>query len=208
MKKIGIYKIENVVNNKYYIGSSNDIDIRWTAHKRAKEKGNLLHRSIKKHGIQDFYFEVLEECAEADLLNIEQQYLDIAFLMPHMIYNTNPLAACPPNGKRGKYSAEHCANISAAKKGKKLGKQSKERSAEHCAKISAAKTGKKQSAEHCAKKSAANKDYTIYSFNNINTGEVFTGIQYDFYTKYNLNIGNVNALIKGKIKSVKGWVLI
>lgn len=199
--KIGIYKIENVVNGKYYIGSSNDIYRRWNEHKRAKEKGNLLHRSIKKHGLSDFYFEVLEECAEADLLKIEQQYLDIAFLMPHMIYNRNPLADRPPNRKGKKRSAESRAKISAANKGKK-------HSAESCANMSAAKTGKKQSAETCAKISAAQKDYTIYSFRNINTGEVFTGIQYDFYTKYNLNIGNVNALIKGKIKSAKGWVLV
>lgn len=205
MTKCGIYKIENVVNNKYYIGSSRDIDRRWSAHKRAKEKGNLLHRAIKKHGLSDFYFEVLEECREEDLLKIEQQYLDIAFLMPHMIYNTNPLAACPPSQKGTKLSAEQCVRISVMWKGKKRGKQSKE----HRAKLAAAKIGKtsnmkgkKHSAETCVILSNRQKDYTIYSFKNINTGEVFTGIQYDFYTKFGLRQSKVNDLIKGNTKSI------
>ena len=53
--------------------------------------------------------------------------------------------------KGRKFSAEHCANISAAAKGRKK----RPRSAEHCAKISAAQRGKPKSAEHCAKMSAA-----------------------------------------------------
>ena len=31
---IGIYKIENIINNKVYIGSSNNIERRWKEHKR------------------------------------------------------------------------------------------------------------------------------------------------------------------------------
>jgi group I intron endonuclease len=181
--KCGIYKIENVVDNKYYIGSSNNIDRRWKQHKLSMER-SYLHHAIKKYGLTDFHFEVLEECAEKDLLKIEQQYLDIAFLLPHMIYNINPLAACPPNWK------------------------GKKRSAESRAKISAANKGKKHSAESCANMSLGMKCKTIHSFRNINTGETYTGILYDFYTKYNLNTGNVSGLIKGKHKSVKGWALV
>lgn len=151
----GIYKIENVVNNKYYIGSSIDIKHRWTQHKRAKDKSSYIQRAIKKHGLQDFIFEVLEECGEEDLLKIEQQYLDIAFLMPNMIYNTNPLAACPPNWKGRKRSAEQCAKLSVMWKGKKRGKQSKE----HRAKLSTSQKGKKKSAETCVKMSASKTEY-------------------------------------------------
>ena len=69
----GIYKIENVVNNKYYIGSSIDIKHRWTQHKRAKDKSSYIQRAIKKHGLQDFIFEVLEIC-EIELLSIREIY--------------------------------------------------------------------------------------------------------------------------------------
>ena len=30
MKKIGVYRIVNKVNDKYYVGSSEDIDRRWS----------------------------------------------------------------------------------------------------------------------------------------------------------------------------------
>lgn len=230
MTKCGIYKIENVVNNKYYIGSSKNIDKRWTAHKRAKDKSSYLHHAIKKHGIADFHFEMLEECGEEELLKIEQEYLDIAFLMPNMIYNTNRLAAAPPNWKGKKRSAENIANIVKSKTGKKqpnisaakIGKKQPNISAalnnpEVKAKISAAWKGKKRppfSMEHRVRLSISHKGHipsnrslVIYSFKNVN-GEVFTGTPYDFYSKYNLHQGHINALVKGKHKSVKGWILI
>ena len=49
---------------------------------------------------------------------------------------------------------------------------------------------------------------TIYKFQNIKTNEIFEGIQFDFYTKYNLSNGNLANVIGGKRKSVKGWILI
>lgn len=65
------------------------------------------------------------------------------------------------------------------------------------------------------KKSAAVKgknnpkyDTTIYKFRNKNTGEEFSGTQYDFRTKYDLDQGNVYKLIKGRINHHKKWILL
>lgn len=55
------------------------------------------------------------------------------------------------------------------------------------------------------------KDYCpdIYTFKNLNTNELFTGTRCDFYTKYGFtNLKHhVKALVLGKRKSVKGWVI-
>lgn len=63
---VGIYKITNKINNKCYIGQSRDIDRRWRAH-RAASLDYPLYRAFKKYGINNFLFEVLEECPISDL---------------------------------------------------------------------------------------------------------------------------------------------
>lgn len=40
-KIIGIYKIQNILNDKVYIGSSIDINRRWTTHKRMSKSQKL-----------------------------------------------------------------------------------------------------------------------------------------------------------------------
>jgi group I intron endonuclease len=60
MKKCGIYQIKCNITNKIYIGHSIDIERRWNQHKYGK--GNLLLRNaIKKYGIDNFEFTILEE---------------------------------------------------------------------------------------------------------------------------------------------------
>ena len=82
MDKIcGIYKITNQLNNKPYIGQSIDIARRWSEHKsRAFEKNancyyNPLYCAIRKYGINNFKFEVIEECLVEDLNEREKYYI-------------------------------------------------------------------------------------------------------------------------------------
>ena len=73
----GIYKITNLLNNKSYIGQSTFIEKRWSEEKRNKNNGKTLTNAINKYGIENFKFEILEEC-EQDLLNEkEQQYINL-----------------------------------------------------------------------------------------------------------------------------------
>ena len=70
---VGIYKIQNLLNNKVYVGQSNDILRRWRDHKTNAFNLNdhnyntHLYRSIRKYGLQNFSFEVLEECSTSEL---------------------------------------------------------------------------------------------------------------------------------------------
>lgn len=69
---VGIYKITNKINNKCYIGQSVDIQQRWSKHLSAFNGEHTpdykIYRAFEKYGLQNFTFEVIEEC--------EQQHLD------------------------------------------------------------------------------------------------------------------------------------
>lgn len=73
---IGIYKITNLINNKIYIGLSTDIRRRWEQHRnrsRDLKYQTHLYCAIRKYGLQNFKFEVIEEC-DKDCLQEREKY--------------------------------------------------------------------------------------------------------------------------------------
>lgn len=75
-KKIsGIYKIQNKINGKIYIGQSVDVYRRLKKHiwNIEKENNSALCRAFKKYGIENFTYEVIEEC-EVDTLDEREIY--------------------------------------------------------------------------------------------------------------------------------------
>jgi group I intron endonuclease len=78
---IGIYRIKNLKNKKCYYGSSKNIEKRWRTHlnnlKNGKHHNDHLQRSWDKYGDNNFVFELVEECDETLLLELEQKYLDL-----------------------------------------------------------------------------------------------------------------------------------
>ena len=72
---IGIYCITNLVNGKKYIGQSLNIEKRWKDHKSnyLNCKNSSLYAAIRKYGINNFKFEILEEC-DAKELNSKEIY--------------------------------------------------------------------------------------------------------------------------------------
>lgn len=82
----GIYKITNKLNGKCYIGRAKNINRRWTCHKNRafvpnKEYNKYLYRAFRKYGLDNFKFEILEECAEDELDDKEHYYITL--------YNSN-----------------------------------------------------------------------------------------------------------------------
>ena len=71
---VGIYKITNNINNKIYIGQSVNILARWQQHKQANDNFPI-HLAIRKYGIDNFSFEVIEECPQEELNEKEKQYI-------------------------------------------------------------------------------------------------------------------------------------
>jgi hypothetical protein len=76
----GIYKITNKVNGHCYVGQSIDIDNRIKSHIVTIDNTNApsynypLYRAIRKHGIKNFEFEVLEIVPQEDDLTARELY--------------------------------------------------------------------------------------------------------------------------------------
>ena len=70
---IGIYKITNNINGHCYIGQSSQIEKRWKNHKIASNNQNdssyeyPLYKAMRKYGIENFTFEIIEECLIEEL---------------------------------------------------------------------------------------------------------------------------------------------
>lgn len=69
---MGIYKITNKINNQCYIGQSICIEERWKEHIRCSKdlsNKNSIYLAIRKYGIENFDFEIIEECNSVDELD-------------------------------------------------------------------------------------------------------------------------------------------
>ena len=78
-KICGIYKIENLVNGKVYVGQSINIKTRFMSHKSELKSNNHsnihLQNSWNKYGEENFKFEILEECNFDNLNNLEKEWI-------------------------------------------------------------------------------------------------------------------------------------
>lgn len=95
----GIYKITNILNNDYYIGSSNNIKVRWTDHssllKNNKHSNIFFQRAYNKYGKHNFKFEIIATCPNEYLIRLEQWFIDN--LNPK--YNLAKICKAPMQGK-------------------------------------------------------------------------------------------------------------
>ena len=74
----GIYKITNLENQKCYVGQAANIADRWKQHiKRGigaeAPTRNKLYPAMLQHGVENFTFEIVEECSRA-MLNEREDY--------------------------------------------------------------------------------------------------------------------------------------
>jgi group I intron endonuclease len=94
-KKIGVYKITNLVNGKLYIGSSIEMGKRWRSHINNLTNGShhsqKLQNSVNKHGITNFVFKVVELCDLENLVVREQYWIDFHRVC-ELGYNIRPTA--------------------------------------------------------------------------------------------------------------------
>ena len=71
---VGIYKIENLINHKVYIGQSIHIEKRWQQHCQLSAD-SVIAKAIQKYGKENFSFQILEECSEKELDEKELSYI-------------------------------------------------------------------------------------------------------------------------------------
>lgn len=80
--KCGIYKITNTITDECYIGQSNDIYRRWADHCKCglgidTPQGNKLYKSIQEYGLDNFTFELIEECNQFELNEKEKYFIEL-----------------------------------------------------------------------------------------------------------------------------------
>ncbi len=69
-KKSGyIYKIENKMNGKCYIGQSISPKVRWSRHKYncKNNVSTYLYEDMRKDGVENYTFEIIYECDKNDM---------------------------------------------------------------------------------------------------------------------------------------------
>lgn len=104
----GIYKIINVINNKFYVGSAVDLRRRKTRHfselRNGKHNNRHLQAAWVKYGEQAFVFVVVEELSDdADLLAAENIWLK-EHVGKDYCYNLGVDATAPTLGMSGELS--------------------------------------------------------------------------------------------------------
>ena len=76
----GIYRIRNLINNKFYIGSAVNLNKRKNQHfhylRNNTHHNKPLQNSFNKYGEKNFIFEVMCYCYNEDLITNEQFYID------------------------------------------------------------------------------------------------------------------------------------
>lgn len=87
-----VYKIYNLVDNKFYIGSTIDFNGRKKTHfgllKKNIHSNEFLQNSFNKYSEENFLMEIIEVCQPEERVIREQYYIDN--LVPH--YNISKLA--------------------------------------------------------------------------------------------------------------------
>ena len=88
----GIYRLTNLTNQKIYIGQAVDIADRFKQHIKCglgiDTPSNMLYKAMLRDGVENFIFEVIEECDRCQLNDRETYYIDFYRSQEHG-YNMN-----------------------------------------------------------------------------------------------------------------------
>lgn len=73
-----VYKVTNIINERAYVGITTfSFEKRWKEHIKCSVTRNpkqLIHRALKKYGIQSFKREIIDEAEDLDVLYEKERY--------------------------------------------------------------------------------------------------------------------------------------
>ena len=193
---IGIYKITNL-KEKIYIGRSINIEKRFKQYKSFNKSNNTqvkLIRSLKKYGIDNHSFEVIEECSFENL-NIRERYWQEFY----DVIGKNGLNCIltKTNEKPCVFSKETRDKISKSHKGKKKKPFTKE----HLKKLSESHKNKVFSQETKNKMGVVILQYDL-NLNLINEYKTIT----EASQNTNIHLSNIQQVCKNKRKTAGGYI--
>lgn len=197
-----IYKAENIVNGKAYIGKTvRDLEYRQRGHIRSASKGSntAFHSAIRKYGCVAFIFSVVKECESLEELNIQERLCitSLNTMVPNG-YNLTPGGDGQSKGYKSPMKGVHFLSEEAKrtireKRALQVFSQESidkraaslrgsKRTAEQCQKMSELRTGMKMSEEFCrkigdSKRGAKNPHYGKLNWNSGLTKEVHPSLR-------------------------------
>lgn len=142
--KSGIYKITNLVDGKIYIGLTKDVKSRFRHHRyylnHNIHSNPYLQKAWKKHGKENFVFEVIEYCKEDELAKQENYWCRLLGADKRKTgYNLRSTS----DSTTFNHSQETLKKMSESKKGEKNSFYGKKHSTDVKNKMSKVKLGKK-----------------------------------------------------------------
>ena len=161
-----IYIIKCKINNKVYVGCTEDINKRWWNHRTYLRNGThnskKLQEDWNKYGEDNFEFEVIQECEPKNKYELEEFWINELNSFNEGYNGTFGGKGCkginfsgennPMYGK--KHSEETKKKMSETHKGKKLSEETKER-------ISESHKGKKHTEESKKRMGEAKKGHNV-----------------------------------------------
>lgn len=211
----GIYAISGLAPSSLklpiYIGSAADINRRINKHisalEREKHHNCLLQKYYNLHGINSLVFFVFELCSKDNLLNIEQKYIDsYGTCKDKSSFNISPTAG---NTLGFNHSQKSKEMMSLKHKGKFVSEETRKKQSligkgrkhteESRRKMSIVQTG---ISKPCKNPEARAKEFKLIDPN----GNLFIGKNLKkFCRDNNLSQANMHGVLKGRVKSCKGW---
>jgi len=195
-----IYKATNIKNNKCYIG----IDLNWShrisAHKAAVKRGSnlLFHNAIRKHGLENFKWEILYQ--SKDLFHAKNE-MEKFFILRENSFFENGFGYNMTLGGEAtlgwKPSLETRKKISESKKGTAAWNKGKKMSETFIENNRKAQTGLVREKQR--------KTYMIT--NPEGKKFVIKGLK-KFCKENNLHVGNMCSVSQGKLNHYKKWKCI
>ena len=216
MKKCGIYKITNLVNNYFYVGSSVNIGSRFSNHRSTLRHNRHINPKLQnawnKYGENNFEFKIIEICDPSKVYQIEQKYLN-KIQKSYNVYNIVFMVGGFPN-QRGDKNPRWVNVI--AKNKKLIKKYWKQYHSVKTIQFMRDRFGYGgQVARRIIREIRKEldipnrtKDNRIHHFKNLKTKDTFVGIRQRFIKKYNISYVTVSELILGTtIQTRTGWTL-
>jgi group I intron endonuclease len=193
-----IYKFTCLKNGKVYIGLTGNYKSRFASHMYEVRSGSnyLLHKAIRKHGIKNFKFEVIDGANSLDELCYREWFWieTLNTRNPKIGYNTKE------GGVYSKQSQSTKDKISKKAKGRKASEEARRKMSESRKGAKNSFYGKKLSLEQKLKISERNSIKVV----NINTGEIFESVD-----KANKSLNSdsvVQRHLSGKYSHAKGFL--
>ena len=85
-----LYRITNLINNKKYIGITNNYKRRWSNHCCGNSKNMVISRAIKKYGKENFLFEIIQKNLSLEEANQKEiEYIKLENTLAPNGYNVS-----------------------------------------------------------------------------------------------------------------------